>query len=77
MAEVEELARKLTKAQREAILGACTTHPSIGGQPFVTVHFAGEPWPEGIAQFVSLRTDRLTSLGLQVRAHLQQERSDG
>tara|TARA_B100000378_G_scaffold121207_1_gene97707 strand:+ start:8200 stop:8499 length:300 start_codon:yes stop_codon:yes gene_type:complete len=72
MTDLETLAKGLTAAQREAIIGACTTHPDIGGQPFVTVDFT-DPWTvPGVAQFVSMRTDHLTPLGLQVRAYLME-----
>jgi|GEM_PF-2208443 len=71
-ARVAEIARGLTKAQRAALVSACTTHSDVGGEPFVTVDFT-DPWPAPIAQFVTVRTDRLTPLGLAVRAYLQSE----
>jgi len=72
MTDLETLAKGLTAAQRRAIIGACTTHPDIGGQPFVTVDFT-DPWTvPGLVRFVSLSTDRLTALGLKLRAYLME-----
>lgn len=68
-AEVTAVSDRLTKAQRAAILEACTTHCNVGGEPFVTVDFT-DPWDSRIAQFLTVRTDRLTPFGLRVRAHL-------
>lgn len=67
----EQIAGKLTKAQRDAITSATDVMSNHGGYPFFTVRHTGEPWPMGIAQFMTLKTDRLTPLGLQVRAILQ------
>lgn len=69
MDDVVRAAKGLTEAQREAILNACTTHSNVGGEPFVTVDFT-DPWTAPVARFLTLRTDRLTPLGLAVRAHL-------
>lgn len=66
-----EIAAKLTKAQRESILGAQDMMNSHGGYPYFTVRHTGKPWPMGIAQFLTLKTDRLSPLGLAVRAELQ------
>jgi hypothetical protein len=41
-----------------------------GGYPFFTAQVTSDPWPEGVAQFLTLHRDRLTRLGLAVRAHL-------
>ncbi len=70
--DLETLAKGLTAAQRRAIIGACTAHPNIGGQPFVTVEFT-DPWTvPGLVSFVSVRADRLTDLGLRLRAYLME-----
>jgi hypothetical protein len=71
-----EIAKGLTKAQREALLGAADLMSSHGGYSFLTVQHTGEPWPEGIAQFLTLREDRLTPLGLAVRAELERMKDD-
>lgn len=67
--EAERIAAGLTDRQKEAIIGACTTHSDVGGEPFVTVDYT-DPWTAPIAQFLSLRTDRLNKLGLAVRSIL-------
>lgn len=64
-----EIARSLTWAQREALLGARWFHPG-GQEPMCLVPFT-DGWPEGVARFFSLKTDRLTPLGLAVRAALE------
>lgn len=71
MTEAEKIAAGLTKAQREAILSASDMMSNHGAYPFFTVNVTGEPWPQGVAQFLTLRSDRLTPLGLAVRAFLQ------
>ena len=68
--DVEAVANSLSKAQREAVLGATDMMSSHGGYPFFVVEHTGEPWPAGVAQFLSVWKDRLTPLGLAVRAHL-------
>lgn len=69
--QVAEIAGCLSKAQREALITACTTHPSVGGSHFVTCDFAGT-WPvPGLATFLTLKTERLTDLGLAVRNFIQ------
>ena len=68
--DVEAIVRSLTKAQRSAIIEACDQMSSHKGYPFFTVAFVGEPWPEGVAQFLTFGTDRLTPLGLRVRQSL-------
>jgi hypothetical protein len=72
MSEVEKIAARLTKAQREAMLSARDLMSNHGGYPFFSVECQpGETWPQGIAQFLTLTSDRLTPLGLALRAHLQ------
>lgn len=67
----EQIAQRLTKAQREAVLSATDVMSNHGGYPFLTVRHTGEPWPMGMAEFLTLKTDRLTPLGLAVRAELE------
>jgi hypothetical protein len=66
----EEIAAGLSEAQRAAILDAEDRLSNHGGYPFFTVRLTHDPWPQGIAQFLTLKTDRLTPLGLEVRAAL-------
>ena len=68
--EIARIVAGLTKAQREALLSATDAMSSHGGYPFFTVRHTGEPWPQGIAQFLTRSIDRLTPLGLAVRARL-------
>ena len=71
--DVEAIAKGLTKAQREAILGAQDLMYSHDGYPFFKVQFTPhEPWPQGVAQFLTLTSDRLTPLGLAVRTYLEE-----
>lgn len=70
MANVDDIVRGLTKAQRRSIEGAQDMLSDHGGYPFYTVRITCNPWPEGVAQFLTLNTDRLTPLGLEVRARL-------
>lgn len=73
--DLAKIAKGLTKAQREAILGARWIHP--GGQDAIAlVDFTG-PWPEGIAQFFILKVDRLTPLGCSLWAYLQDNHHAG
>lgn len=69
----EQIAGQLTEAQREAIVNAADKMSSHGGYPYFTVRHTGEPWPVGIAEFLTLKTDRLTPLGLSVRAILKEK----
>lgn len=73
--DLDALAKGLTKAQRESILAAQDVMSSHTGYPFFTVNHTGDPWPFGVAEFLTLKTDRLTPLGLRLRAHL--EKNDG
>ena len=66
--EVARIAVQLSDRQIDAILAA-RWHGS-GETHFATVDFV-DPWPEGVAQFFKLHTDRLTPLGLRVRSYLQ------
>ena len=71
MDDVERIAKKLTKAQREAVVDGRWIHPG-GMDPIYLVDFNGFPWPQGVAEFFAFRTDRLTPLGMEVRAYLEQ-----
>lgn len=73
--DLDALAKGLTKAQRESILAAQDVMSSHAGYPFFTVKHTGDLWPFGVAEFLTLKTDRLTPLGLRLRAHL--EKNDG
>ena len=64
-----EIARSLTEAQKEALLAARWIHPG-GQEPMCLAPFT-DVWPAGVATFFSLHTDRLTPLGLKVRAALE------
>lgn len=66
-----EIAKKLTEAQRASILNARDMMSNHGGYPFFTVRHTGEPWPMGVAEFLTLKTDRLTPLGLAIRTILE------
>lgn len=71
MSEMMELAERLTERQRSALIWASQTHPNVGGESFVTVDYT-DPWTvPGIAQFLTLRTDRLTPLGIQLASFLR------
>jgi len=72
--DVAGIVEGLTKAQRRSILDAQDMMSNHGGYPFFTVRITCQPWPEGVAQFMTLNTDRLTPLGLAVRALLEKER---
>lgn len=71
--DVEAIAKGLSKAQRKAIVGASDMMSNHAGYPFLTVEFTGEPWPEGVAQFLTIKSDRLTPLGLVVRKYLKDQ----
>lgn len=66
---IAEIAESLSEAQRDAIINAHWLHP--GGQDPIAVVKPVPPWPEGIAQFFTISSDRLTPLGLAVRDHLK------
>lgn len=76
MTEIERVVKGLTPAMREAIIGARDLMSSHGGYPFFMVDFDGDPWPKGVAQFLTLKSDRLTPLGLAVRDYLINESTD-
>lgn len=69
----DQIADSLTDAQRESIVNATDKMSSHGGYPYFTVRHTGAPWPVGIAEFLTLKTDRLTPLGLSVRAILKEQ----
>lgn len=74
MDKIAEIAGKLTPGQREAIIGARDMMSSHGGYPFMVVDAVkGQAWPEGVCQFLTLSSDRLTETGLAVRKHLNGE----
>ena len=72
MTDAHAIASKLTKAQREEVIAAKDLMSNHGGYPYFTVRHTGEPWPMGVASFLTLKTDRLTPLGLAVRNHLME-----
>ena len=72
-ADPREIAKGLSPAMRESILNATDLMSNHGGYPYFTVRHTGEPWPMGIATFLTLKTDRLSPLGLAVRAILENE----
>lgn len=74
--DLDALAKGLTKAQRESILAAQDVMSSHAGYPFFTVKHTGDPWPFGVAEFLTLKTDRLTPLGLRLRAALKDTSHD-
>ena len=71
----KQIAESLTEAQREAILNARDLRSDHGGYPFFEVDFV-PVWPAGIAEFLTLKADRLTPLGLAVRAVLAKARGE-
>lgn len=73
----EQIAAGLTKAQREALLNGQWVTPLIGREPFYVVHFTGDPWPQGVANYLSTHADSLTPLGQQVRAILEKNNERG
>lgn len=75
MDDVDRIVAGLSQRQREAITGATDMFSDHGGYPFFTVPFLACPWPEGVAQFITLHRDRLTPLGLAVRARLAEVQS--
>lgn len=74
MTDLDKLAKGLTEAQRRALLDARWFHPG-GQEPMCLVHFT-DAWPSGVARFFSLKTDRLTPLGLALKAHIERTTHD-
>lgn len=70
MSDVEKVVESLTTEQRRSIMEAEDMMSNHGGYPFLTAQVTSDPWPEGVAQFLTLKSDRLTELGLLVRNHL-------
>ena len=68
-AKIAIIAGSLSEAQRKALLSAWWIHPG-GMDPIALVDFT-DAWPEGLAQFCTMCTDRLTPLGLAVKAYLE------
>ncbi|WP_303758326.1 hypothetical protein [Sphingobium yanoikuyae] len=71
-----QIAEKLTRAQRRSIMEAEDMMSNHFGYPFFTARITCNPWPEGVAQFLTLNRDRLTPLGLEVRAILLSKGSE-
>jgi hypothetical protein len=70
MTEAERIAAGLSDAHKDALLDVRWLHPG-GHDPIALVDFNGMPWPQGICEFFAFRQDRLTPLGLAVRAILK------
>ena len=77
MSDVQMRIDLLTDAQRQSIIAASDMMSNHGGYPFMTVAITGDPWPEGVAEFLTLKTDRLTPLGLKVRDALTNSEGGG
>ena len=73
MTSAEEIARGLTKAQRCSIMEAVDLRSNYGGYPFLAASVTADPWPQGVAEFLTLHRDRLTPLGLEVRKLLEKK----
>lgn len=73
MTDIDRIIAGLSEAQRESIRNASDIHSNHGGYAFLTVRHTGELWPQGIAQFLTLKTDRLTELGIAVRNRLKEQ----
>lgn len=67
--DAETIAKGLPEEQRRAIIGATDLMSNHGGFPFFVVDFT-LPWTAPVAQFLTLKSDRLTPLGIAVRAAL-------
>ncbi len=65
-----EIAAKLTKAQQREFRKAWHTSDCRWLVRSASVTKAG-PWPQGVTEYYSWAADRLTPLGLAVRAHLR------
>ncbi len=68
--ELVEALAALTERQREAIIAARL----VGSLMLVDYT---DPWTVPVAEFYTLRTDRLNGLGLRIRAHLTQNPAQG
>lgn len=66
----EEIAAGLTEAQKRVISFATRTEDNRWLVASATASGAG-PWPQGVTQYYSQSCDRLTPLGMQVRAILE------
>ena len=71
MSDPAEIARRLTKEQRESILAAQDMMFSRHGYPVFAVGVTDDPWPQGVTNFLTIKRDTLTPLGLAVRAELE------
>ncbi len=70
-AEIERVARGLTKAQRDKLNDAVWY--GSGVTQFACVECLGSDLPPMLAHMFTLRWDRLTPLGLAVRTYLIQQ----
>ena len=75
MADLAELARGLTEAQRRLIADAIST---VDGRTLVVSASASGagPWPQGVTEYYSWAMDRLTPLGLSLRTYLEQQHGE-
>jgi hypothetical protein len=68
MTDLSILASKLSEAQKRAILDARWV--GSGLSQMCVVDYT-DPWTVPIVEFLTLRTDRLTPLGLSLRSYLK------
>lgn len=69
--DLKAIADQLTDSQKATIVFAHDMMRSHQGYPLFTIPFqGGKPWPE-VAEFLTLKTDRLTPLGLALREYLR------
>jgi len=71
MTDPATIAKSLSARQKEALLSARWIHQ--GGVPPIALVDFTDPWPAPIAQFFTMKQDRLNDIGLAVRAILQEE----
>lgn len=70
--QARAIAAGLSEAQKRSLKNPHWLHPG-GMAPICLVEVTSDPWPQGVAQFFTLKTDRLTPLGQSVRAILQEQ----
>lgn len=73
MSDIAAIAAGLTKVQADKLCSVMW-HGS-GTTSFATVECTGPALPASLVHMMTLRWDRLTPLGLAVRAHLAQQES--
>ncbi len=73
--EIDAIIARMSEAQKDAVVNAEDMHSSHGGYAFMAVKFCGR-WNDPIAEFLTLRMDRLSPLGLAVRARLKENTDD-